>query len=404
MTKLLTKVQRAALYIFFFSINFEMWDPLNTGGALSIAKLTAIIYFITIIPQIPQFIRIDGIKTVLFPIWIFFGLLTFMSLINRNELFSGFFYLPTFLNIMLFWLLINHERIDYLIIEKGMVWFALGSATLALLFIAGIGVEYGEGRLSMFGENQNVLGIKVSVSLVILLLFVTQNRLNISWIRYLLLPLVPLMLFFIGETGSRVSLISFVLAFLVGTALYKTKTKILKISILLGNAIVLILFAILLMQSDIMVERLQNTSDNAEIGSRDKIWKAVFPIVKENPILGIGETGYDFKSTFIFGTAFSPHNVFLEILCYTGIIGLSIYLTFLFQVFKKGFQAYTKKGLLLPMLLIIPMLGLLLSGQILNVKLGWTIFAYIVSSSAIAMKSLKNDKEKTFINEYSLRN
>ena len=46
------QVQRFALYLFFFSINFEVWDPFNTDGFFSVSKLTGLIYLFTIIPQI----------------------------------------------------------------------------------------------------------------------------------------------------------------------------------------------------------------------------------------------------------------------------------------------------------------------------------------------------------------
>lgn len=379
----INQLQRITLYIFCFSINFEMWDPFNSGDVFSIAKFTALIYFITIIPQIPQFLRIDNLKTVLFPLWIFFGFLTFMSIININELFSDFIFAPFLLNIIIFWILINHERKDYLIIEKGLLWFVLGTVVLVLLFFAGIGVEYEEGRLSMFGDNQNTLGIKVTVSSIILIVSVIQNRLNLGWYRYLFLIIIPFMLIFIAETGSRQSVIAFVLAFLMGAVLYKAKTNLSKISILVGSLICLIFIGILLMQSEIMIQRLENTSNSGDLGSRDLIWKTIFPIIKENPIVGIGKTGYDFQSFVIFGRFQKPHNVFLEILCYTGIIGLFIYLTFTFQVMKISYLTYKKNGMLLSLLFISPILGMFISGHILGTKICWLIFAYMVSSSAI---------------------
>jgi len=376
----LIKFQRIALYLFFISINFEMWDPFNSQNTFSIAKLTALIYFISIIPQFRQFIRIDALKPVLFPIWIFFGLLTIMSAFNVNELSTEFFYTSIFLNMTFFWLLINHARKDYLILEKGMLSFALGSFALTVLFFAGIGVTYVDKRLSMFGENSNVLGVMASLSTLILLANAIQNRLNMGWYRYIFVLMIFPMLIFIGESGSRVAIIAFVMAFLTGTILYKTKSKVGKAGILIGSAVILILAGIMLMQSEVMVQRLENTSNSGEIGSRDRIWKAVFPIIENNPVLGVGRTGYDFESTFLFGRPFSPHNVILEIMCYTGIVGLLIYLYFLFQVYNTGYQTYKRNGWLLPILLAIPISGLILSGQILQFKIGWTIFAYIVGS------------------------
>jgi O-antigen ligase len=381
--KFLSKAQRAALYLFFFSINFEMWDPFNSGESFSIAKLTGIIYLMTIGPQIMEFMRIDRLKSILFPLWIFWGLLVFIGIININELYADFFYFPLFLNIIFFWLLINHERKDFMIIEKGMIWFAIGSVGIVLLFFAGIGVEYIEGRVSIFGDNQNTLGIKVTVSTIVLLLAVIQNRLNLGWTRFLFLVPIPFMLYFVGETGSRVSIISFTLAFIAGSILYKTKANLTKIGILIGSAVVLTLIGVLLMQSEIIIERLVKTSSSGDLGSRDMIWKTILPIIEENPILGIGKTGYDFQSVLLFGIPRNPHNVILEILCYTGIVGLFIFLAFIFQLFKKSYQSYLESGWLLSLLLVFPILGMFISGHILGTKICWAIFAYMVSTSAI---------------------
>jgi O-antigen ligase len=273
--------------------------------------------------------------------------------------------------------------------EKGMIGFALGSVVMVLLFFTGIGVEYIEGRVSMFGDNQNTLGIKVTVSTIILLTAVIQNRLNFGWKRYLFLIPIPFMLFFIGETGSRVSIISFTLAFITGSILYKTKANLTKIGILIGSAVVLILIGVLLMQSEIIVERLVKTSTSGDLGSRDMIWKTIIPIIEENPIFGVGKTGYDFQSVLLFGIPKNPHNVILEILCYTGIIGLIIYLIFIFEVLKRSYQSYSQRGWLLPLLLFSPILGMFTSGHILGTKFCWIIFAYMISSSAISIKTSK---------------
>ena len=34
------------IFVFFFSLNFEIWDPLHTNGSFSVAKLFGIIYFL----------------------------------------------------------------------------------------------------------------------------------------------------------------------------------------------------------------------------------------------------------------------------------------------------------------------------------------------------------------------
>ena len=372
---------------------------------MSLSRFTGILYLLTIIPELKSFIRTDRIGNILLPAWIFFGFLTVVSLLNINEISKEYFNMVVFQNTLFFWFLINHERKDYMIIEKGMFCFVLGSILLVVLFFAGIGVVYEKGnRLSMFGDNQNSIGIKMVVSSIVLFITVTQNRLNLGRYRYLLLLIIPFMLIFIRETGSRLSIITFILAFMTGTILYKTKNNLVKIGILIGGAMALILIGFLLIQSDTLVNRMESTSNLGDLGERDLIWKTIFPIIQENPIVGIGNTGYEFQTNLIWGRYVSPHNVILELLCLTGLIGLTLYFTFMFQVIRRGYEPYKRYGLLLPVLLIIPILGMLLSSHMLESKIAWCIFAYIVSSSAIAIKSLRNHRNKIFLSENPLCN
>lgn len=378
---IISQLQRTALYLFFFSINFEVWEPFSTGGYFSISKFTGLVYLVTITPQIGNFIRTDRISSFLRPILFFFGLLTLVSLVNINSYTQTFFDLSIFLNIFLFLLLINHARKEPLVLEMGMLWFSFGSVSLALLYNAGIGVEYLGGRVSLFGDNQNIIGLRMCISMTILILAVLQNKLRFGSFRYLFFLPIPLMLHLMFQTGSRVATISFCLIFIVGVILLKTNNIWSKISFSILGIIAFGYGWNFMLQSETLVLRLLNVSDVTGLAGRDLIWEKLFPLIENNPILGVGKTGYALFARNVFGVVESPHNVILEILCYTGFVGLLIYLIFLARLFKAGFQSYTMKGELLPLLLIIPVVGILLSGQILNVKIGWVIFSYIVGSS-----------------------
>jgi O-antigen ligase len=136
-----------------------------------------------------------------------------------------------------------------------------------------------------------------------------------------------------------------------------------------------------------MANRLLIIYERGDLGGRDVIWQELYPLIGGNPVLGVGETGYAYFAQTTFGRYTSPHNVILEVLCFTGIIGLIIYSLFLFRVFNKGYQHYKTEGLLLPLLLISPVIGMLITGHIIGVKIGWIIFSYIVGSSVFKQKS-----------------
>jgi O-antigen ligase len=377
-----SRIQRFALYLFLFSINFEVWDPFNTLGYFSISKLTGFIYLLAMIPRIIFFNTNKEFKKILRPLWLFYGLLTLVSILNINSYFSNFFDFTLFQNIILFWILINHEQKDPQVLEKGMLSFAFGSIVLALLFNAKIGIEYNSvGRVSIFGDNQNNTGIRTSISMVILILSVVQNRLQISNKRYLLLLPIPLMLKLIFESGSRVSIIAFLLAFMTGVFLFKTKRPLGKIMVLVCGLIALLCIWQFLVQDEVIRLRLIQSIKEGDISERDVIWKNLLPLIKSNPIIGVGKTGYSYFSQSTFSSVESPHNVILELLCYTGIIGLIIFLIFLYRIFLISFQNFKTSGLLLPLLLFYPIMGMIVSSHILEVKIGWVIFAYIVGGS-----------------------
>jgi O-antigen ligase len=391
--KFLNQLQKIALIIFFFSINFEMLEVFPQYIYFSVSKLTGIFYFLTIIPQYKLFLRTDSIKRFLVPLLIFFAFQTFMSLIHINVVSSGFFDYTLLLNILFFWFMINHERKEHLIIEKAMLSFAFGALVLTLLYIAGIGIENVAGRISVFGDDQNYIGFRTSIAVIIFVLAVLQDRLRLGWYRFLLLIPIPVMLKLISETGSRGAFFSFVLSVGAGIVLLKTNDYRKKVVTMVVGILLLIGMGTYLLESETMRSRVQQSTETGETGGRAEIWKNVFRIIKENPVFGIGQTGYTYEATAIFGEAKSVHNVILEVLCYTGIVGLIIYFTFLYQIGVSSLKIYQRTSLLLPILLLIPVAGMILSIQILNKKIGWIIFAYIVSSLAVRHKTELKNKE-----------
>jgi O-antigen ligase len=376
------RIQRISLYLFFFSINFEVWDPFNTGGFFSISKLMGFIYLFAMLPMIVSSNTKDETKSLLWPVWLFFGILTFVNIFEINSTLYNFFDITIFQNIVLFWILINHESSEPQILEKGILSFALGSVVLTILFYFDIGVQYSlDGRVSIFGDNQNNIGIRTCISIFILIHAALQNTLQLNKLRFILFIPIPIMLHLMALSGSRVAMAAFILTFIIGGILIKTKTIWRKLLIFIFATLSFIAIWQYLMQTEVLKLRLLQSIYEGDLSGRDIIWQKIIPIIKNNPVFGIGTVGYNHFTLATFGEIKSPHNVFLEVLCYTGIVGLAVYLIFLFKILKKVMHIYKTAGILLPLLLLISIFGLLVSGQILSVKTGWIIFAYIAGIS-----------------------
>jgi O-antigen ligase len=370
------------LYGLFASLNFEVGDPFHTGGVFSVTKLLGWIYVVTMLPQFKGFLRPTGFVRFLAPLGLFFGLFTAMNVFNSpNGRFAVLDFVSLLQNILLFGLLILHARKQPAVLKKGMLWFALGAAVEAGLFRAGIGVEEFEGRITLFGDNANGIGLRMGAGMTILVLTVLQDRLRLDKPRFLFLACLPFMLALLVATGSRVALIAAALTLLTGTILLKTKGLVSKIAVLALALILASGFLVTAFGSDVLLTRLAASVTEKDLGGREQIWASLLPLIARHPLLGCGQTGYAEFVVPIYGWVMSPHNVFLEVMCYTGIVGFSFFLWFLWQVFRSGWRGYRAHGLLLPLLLWIPVVGCLLSGQVLVWKFVWCIFAYNVGGS-----------------------
>ena len=111
-----------------------------------------------------------------------------------------------------------------------------------------------------------------------------------------------------------------------------------------------------------------------EISGRDESFLIIFKIIKDNFLFGIGKTGYNMYDIG------SPHNLILEVLVYTGIFGFIFYFNFIYKILWEPLIYLDIKGNITLILLLIPISGLMLTGQILDSKLIWFVLAYYVST------------------------
>jgi O-antigen ligase len=81
----------------------------------------------------------------------------------------------------------------------------------------------------------------------------------------------------------------------------------------------------------------------------------------------------------------------IEVLCYSGVFGLLLFLIFVFNIGRSAYKNFNKEGNVLPLALFFPSMGLILTGQIFDQRIVWIIFAYQI---ALASKNL-NTQRKT---------
>ena len=378
MSSKIKSLQYFFVCLYFASINFEMFSPFIEE--LSVSKIAAFLYFGVSLFTPKQLFKTDKIKKYIYLPLLLFLLITLVSLFNINYFSSSFFNTTLLLNIIMFWFLINHYRRDDRIFDKGFIWFVISSALLGTFYLLGIGADLDlDGRISMFNDNSNGIGVKMAIASLFLIDYTLNNKFKKIYKPYYLLLLIPIVSLLIA-TASRVAFISFFL----GISLFFTLQKTRKISsklliVLVGVVVIIIGFNYLQNTDSTILFRLNQSINEGNLTGRDVIWKGYMPTIIDNPIFGVGMTGKSSSAIKYFGVDWSPHNVFIEILIYSGVVGLLIFFIFLFYFYKNAYLYYKINNFLYPLLLSVPVMGLLLSGQLLGDKISWLIFAIAFS-------------------------
>lgn len=378
MNRTIKNLQYFFVCLYFVSINFEVFSPFIED--LSVSKIAAFLYFGVSLLTPKQLFRTDKIKKYIYLPLLLFLLITFVSLININNFSSRFFNTTLLLNIVMFWFLLNHYRRDNRIFDKGFIWFVIGSALVGTFYLLEIGTELdSDGRVTIFNDNPNQIGVKMAIASLFLIDYTLNNEYKKIYKPYYLILLIPIVSLLIA-TASRVAFISFIIGVVLFFILQKTRRIYSKLLIILVGIILINHGFNYLQQTDATILlRMDKSVNEGSISGRDEIWTGYLPTIIDNPIFGVGITGKTSVAVKYFGNDRSPHNVFIEILLYSGIVGLIIFSIFLFYFYKNAYLYYKYNNILYPLLLSIPVMGLLLSGQLLGVKVAWLIFATALS-------------------------
>jgi O-antigen ligase len=389
------KLYRLAVYAFFFSLNFESLDLFGLGIDYLASKITIIALILISILNFRSIINVSQRRILLYaPLILFIIMLTIMNYSNRVEGFMEYFNMALFLNILIF-IILSNLSIKYPdVILKGFLALAAGAFFLSVLFIFGVGVEETpDERFTIFNDNPNYVGIRSSIALLTLIYLIFYNKLKLGKNRYWLFLLFPTLIILLVSTGSRVSFLSLVLGIIIFLFPLTNKISSNRFIITLVSIAAFIIVWIFYLKDSVIIERLNNFLFKGDLANRDLIWDHVFIILKENPLFGVGETGYDYAITQVMGSVGSPHNLFLELICYTGIIGLLIFMIFFLQIIWYTFKSYFDDRDIMPVIFLVPIFGLALIGQILDQKVAWILFSYIAGQVFIKSVVMKTDDD-----------
>lgn len=383
------KLRRFLIFLVGLSMPFNNVAPIPN---FSMGLFSSALYFLSLMSLIPMIKKIGSFHgKFVWNILYYIVFFTFVNILNKCGYNTPIFPFSMFMCFILMLFLLVHSLIDRKALSYCMYGMAFGGILMSIFFAFGIGIEIGEDlRLVMFGENSNALGIYMGLSSIVILNdFVLNDELQLKKFRFLFIaafiPIVGLLF----ATGSRTAFIIFALSIFAIIGFYPTKSAFGKIAfIMLGIVCCAYAFNKLVDSDSILIERLTTTVEEGNSSGRDRITESLIPYVFESPILGYGQTGYvevakkalgkvSVISNVVYG--FSPHNVVMELLIYTGIIGLILWLIFWWKIGKESWILFRETKLLMPVLMCIPMLACILSGQLLTAKWAYILYAYTMS-------------------------
>ena len=390
----LRRAQCFALCIYFISIHFESWDPFHLGIDYLVTKVTITWYIFL------SFLNFRGLKSIFFyrkftfPITIIFCIECFSGYFNQKSNYTEYFSLILFLNIVVFYLMLIQSSTDHNAVRRALNCYVIGGLVLSVFFILGIEVDsaFEEERVSLFGVNQNMLAVNLSVVLLIIVhrLF---DRLPINqFLTIIYITFIPVLIYFMASTGSRSGFMSLFTGLVVFFTLRRTKNLKSRIYVLIFGACAVILMVNFFLENKVIGERLNNSIETGDLSGRDLYWEEMLDLTLINPFFGIGRTGFAFETDRIFGVYTSSHNAFLEILIMGGFVSLLFFMVFVYSLIKEAIKQFWKLNQLLSLMLMLPIIIMILVGHPLGTKISWGIFAFIIAYDEAGVDSNKKHR------------
>ncbi len=326
-----------AMFLLIFSIPYKEWEPFGTAY-LNFSFLCFFIYLMFSVATVRFSFRTRDIWKYVWPFLALLILFWTMSAINyypksvmaysENRRFIMCFLIYIFL--------INEIKARPALADQALTVFLYSLMVMAIGYVLGIGVHTGNlGRTTFAGINSNRLGLWYVIGIFIVIKLIFEGKAN-KFQTYLMVVFSVLFLYIIARTASR----SGFGALIMGPAAYLYFLNIplkKKIPIAIVGLVIISAIGVYIGTSGLMAERLAQVG-GGDIGERQEIWETALELVKDNLVFGSGASGYEYYMSQYFSGYEAPHNVYLLVLSYAGLVGLFFFLIFLFH---WGVAAYS---------------------------------------------------------------
>lgn len=222
------------------------------------------------------------------------------------------------------------------------IWLSVDKASLFKLFADNLYPN--ESRFSYwvsqgfcFGvtDHYSTNGMALANSTIVLCaLAITNGKKNKKYLIFLLLSFMALFL-----TGKRAHLVFTFIAIMITIYLYKyyDKQRDLKYMVMLiGALLVFSLAYCFIPQVANVINRFSNTSSDENMLLRYSFWTAALDAFSRNSLTGVGWFGFRNKVAPTIGYTGHCHNIYIQLLCETGIVGITVFVVwFIYSLYSS---------------------------------------------------------------------
>lgn len=250
-------------------------------------------------------------------------------------------------------------------------------------FLSGM---YGRFTLGEGNDPNNLAAHLILPLFIIIGKLIKTDKKN----KIFLVATVCMFLFPVFITGSRGALVAVFIAITYLFFLYSRGKNIYKILVFVP-LFVIIFYITFQFLPEYTLGRIFSvdayTRDFVQYGSRSDIWRNVFSyILPVSPILGLGSGTACYAMASIYGHIKGIHNTYINMLVEFGVLGLPIFLFFLYKLYKKILKGDKKHniGAFIAMLVIIFFL------DSYSKKFFWNTLMFYAISLRIDVRSTNN--------------
>ena len=386
---ILKRIHNFSLYLYIFSICFESWDPFNLNIDYLITKFTIVFYIAISTLRFKIFKDFKKFNKFTIPLILIFSIQFISGYFNQNNE-AHYFSLITFLNFIVFFTMLAHTKNDKNLLSRAINYYLASIFFILVLIFFNLETDYNfDGRLTIFGVNQNWLALNFSISIIFLAHKLLQLKGKFNTIKVIYFLMIISLFFQLSYTGSRSGFIGMILGLCL--LLFRFKFKYL-IQSILKNIKIFTFIAIIIsifLNSEVFSSRFSSFISTGDLSGRDLTWTLLLENIDAIPLFGIGYSGYFIFSKSLFGYYSSAHNFFIETLFIGGFPSLILLIIFVIRIFLKAIMNKSLYRDYLSIAIISTVLVDFFSGQPFGNKIIFFVFAFVINFN-LNLKKINN--------------